>query len=163
MHSLLSAVSHALFIITIVDMDRASQVLAQGIPSDVPTLSKWGDVSFITLCYRAHGRLSVREKTQRQQYLIIEEKKALVTFLLLMFNFGHSVQIKYIFLLIFSFAFQRFTTMNKFSSKNWARAFEKRHSKFKAKRVKSIDWKRYKNNTYDVKIVYWFEMIEKIV
>ena len=59
------AVSRA-FPITIVDMDRASQVLAQGLPPDVPrtwaVLSERGDVPLTTLYYRAHGRPSIEEK-----------------------------------------------------------------------------------------------------
>ena len=42
------------------------------------------------------------------------------------------------------------------------RAFEKRHPELKARRVRSIDWKRHENNTY-VKIVYWFEVIGKVI
>lgn len=84
-------------------MDRASQVLtlAQDLPSDVlrtwAALSERGDVPLTTLYYRAHGRPSARTKAQRQQYLTIEEEKALVTFLLLMSNLGHPVRIKYTF------------------------------------------------------------------
>ena len=53
-------------------------------------------------------------------------------------------------------------TMNKPSGKNWAQAFEKRHSELKARRVRLIDWKRHENNKY-VKIIYWFEAIGKVI
>jgi len=43
-------------------MDRAGQVLAQGLPPDVPrtyaALAERGDVPFPTLHHRAHGRRS---------------------------------------------------------------------------------------------------------
>ena len=58
--------------------------------------------------------------------------------------------------LAFSLARQRSTTMDKPPGKNWARAFEKIHPELKARRVRSMDWKRHENNTY-VKIIYWFE------
>jgi hypothetical protein len=151
-------------------MDRASQVLAQGLPPDVPrtwaALSEWGDVPLTTLYYRAHGRPSKEEKAQRQQYLTIEEEKALVSFLLLMSDLGQPVRIKYIPSLAFSVARQRsnVTTDNpiKPPGKNWARAFEKRNPELKARRVRSIDWKRHGNNIY-VKITHWFEVIGRVV
>jgi hypothetical protein len=148
-------------VLTIVNMDRASQVLAQGLPPDVPrtwaALSERGDVALSTLYYRAHGRPSKQEKARRQQYLTPEEEKDLVTFLLLISDLGKPVRIKYIPSLAFSVARQRSiaTTDNpiKPPDKNWPRAFEKRNSELKARRVRSIDWKRHENNTY-VKIIY---------
>ena len=54
-------------------MDRAGQVLAQGLPPDVPrtyaALAERGDVPFPTLHHRAHGRRSKEQKAQSQQYL----------------------------------------------------------------------------------------------
>jgi hypothetical protein len=75
------------------------------------------------------------------------------------------VRIKYIPSLAFTLARQRSTTTNnpiKPPGKNWARAFEKRHPELKARRVRSIDWKRYKKNIY-VKITHWFEVIGRVV
>ena len=46
--------------------------------------------------------------------------------------------------------------------KNWARAFEKRHPELKARRVRSIDWKRHGNNIH-VKITHWFQVIGRVV
>ena len=92
---LLPAISHtgsattsgAFPITTVVDMDRASQVLAQGLPPDVPrtyaALAEQGDVPLSTLHHRDHGRRSREELAQSQQYLTPEEEKALVAFLLL--------------------------------------------------------------------------------
>lgn len=134
-------------------MDRASQVLAQDIPPDLPrtwaALSERGNVPLTTLYYRANGRPFRKEKARRQQYLTTEEEKALVTFLLLMSNLGHPVRIKYIPSLAFSLARRRSTAMEKPPGTNWARGFEKRHPDLKARRVNSIDWKRHENNTYD--------------
>lgn len=166
MRSLFPVISHALPIPTVVDMNRASQVLAQSLPPDVPrtwaALSERGDVPLTTLYYRAHGRPSARQKAQRQQYLTTEEEKALVTFLLSMSNLGHPVRIKYIPSLAFSLARKRSTTIDKLLGKNWARAFEKRHPELKARRLRSIDWKRHENNIY-VKIISWLEVIGKVI
>ena len=66
MRSMLPVVSRALSITMIVGMDRASQVLAQGLPPDklrtCAALSERGDVPLTTLYYRAHGRPFIREK-----------------------------------------------------------------------------------------------------
>ncbi|KAF2193137.1 hypothetical protein K469DRAFT_552391 [Zopfia rhizophila CBS 207.26] len=76
-------------------MDRASQVLAQGLPPDVPktytALAERGDVPLSTLHHRDQGRRSREELAQSQQYLTPEEEKAIVRFLLLMSNLRHSV------------------------------------------------------------------------
>lgn len=108
---LLLAVSRILTVITIVPMDRASQVLAQSLPTDVPktwaALSERGGVPLTTLYYRAHRRQSMQEKAQGQQYLAPEEEKALITFLLLMSDLGQPVRVKYISSLAFSIARQR--------------------------------------------------------
>ena len=153
-----------------VHMDRASQVLAQGLPPDVPrtwaALSKWSGVPLTTLYYRAHKRLSMKEKAQGQQYLTPEEEKALVTFLLLMSDFGQPVRVEYISSLAFGLARQRsiVTTDDpiKPPNKNWPRAFEKRNPELKARRVRAIDWKRHENNIY-VKITDWFEVIGRVI
>ena len=92
-------------------MDRASQVLAQDIPPDVSRT--WaarlerGDVPLTTLYYRSRGRPSMKEKARGQQYLTPGEEKALITFLLLMSDFGQPIRVKYIPSLAFSIACQR--------------------------------------------------------
>jgi len=153
---------------TTIDMDRASKVLAQARTSDTPrtwaALSELGDVPLHTLYYRAHGRASREEKAQRQQYLTVEEEKALVTFLLLMSSLGQPVRIKYIPSLAFSLARRRSTPNKpiKPPGKNWARAFEKRQPEVKARRVRSIDWNRHEKFIYS-KITEWFEVIGKVL
>ena len=132
---------------TIVHMDRASQVLAQSLPPDIPrtwaALSEWSGVPLTTLYYRAHRRQSIQEKTQGQQYLAPEDEKALVTFLLLMSDLGQPVRVKYILSLAFNIARQRFfvTTdhLIKPPNKNWPRAFEKRNPELKTRRIQAID------------------------
>ena len=53
---------------TVAIMDRASQVLAQGVPLGVSslyrTLADHGNVARSTLYYRARGRHSIEEKAQ---------------------------------------------------------------------------------------------------
>jgi hypothetical protein len=69
-------------------MDRASQVLAQGLAPGVPrtyaALAEHGEVALSTLPHRARGRRSRKEKDQSQQYLTPSEEKAVVKFLLQM-------------------------------------------------------------------------------
>lgn len=92
------------------------------------------------------------------------EEKALVKFLLLMSSLGQLVRIKYLGSLAFSIARQR-STKNiaiKCPSKNWPRAFEKRHPELQTRRVRSIDWKRHGNNIHK-KIVEWFDVIGQVL
>lgn len=142
----MSLVSHGT--ITIDEMDRASKALAQAPPNDTRTWAARSDTSGVpltTLYNRARGRPSKEETAQRQQYLTVEEEKALVAFLLLMSSFGQPVRIKYIPTLAFSIARRRSPANmpRKPPGKNWARTFEKRHPQLKARRVRSIDWKRH--------------------
>jgi hypothetical protein len=152
---------------TIVDMDRASKALAEAPPNDNRTWAARADssrVALTTLYNRHHGRPSKEEIAQRQQYLSVEEEKALVAFLLLTSSFGQPVRIKYIPTLAFSIARRRSPASrpNKPPGKNWAQAFGKRHPEVKAKRIRSIDWKRHEVHTYD-KVTEWFEVIGKVL
>src|SRR5436853_7753295 len=80
--------------------DRASQVLAQGVPSGVPksyrALADHGGVPRSTLHYRAHGRRSIEQQAESQQYLTSSEQNAVVKLLLQMPDHGHHVVIKYV-------------------------------------------------------------------
>jgi hypothetical protein len=82
-------------------MDRASQVLAQGLAFGVPrtyaALAEHGEVALFTLHHRARGRRSRKEKDQSQQYLTPSEEKAVVKFLLQMSDLRQPVRIKYTF------------------------------------------------------------------
>jgi hypothetical protein len=114
------------------NMDRASQVLAQGTPPGVRNtyraLAEHSGVARSTLYYRALGRRSKEQKAQSQQYLTPCEEKAVVNFLLQMAEFEQPVRIKHIPSLAFSVARQRSTNKPpKPPGRNWARAFEKRH------------------------------------
>jgi hypothetical protein len=134
-------------------MDGASKALAEAPPYDGRTWAARADSSGVALttlynCY--HGRPSKEEVAQRQQYLSVEEEMALVAFLLLMPSFGQPVRIKYIPTLAFSIARRRIPTSrpSKPPGKNWAQAFGKRHPELRAKRVRSIDWKRHDIHIY---------------
>ena len=67
-------------------MDRASQVLAQGVPPGVPdshrALADHSNVPRSTLHHRARGRRSREEKSEGQQYLKPYEEDVVVKYLL---------------------------------------------------------------------------------
>ncbi|USP75261.1 uncharacterized protein yc1106_02535 [Curvularia clavata] len=81
-------------------MDKARQVLAQGVPPGVRrsyhTLADHGGVAHSTLHHRAHSRPSMQDKAQSQQYLTPWEESALVKFILHMSDLGRPVRIKHI-------------------------------------------------------------------
>jgi hypothetical protein len=58
---------------TVAIIDKASQVLAQGVPPGVSNsyraLADHSNIPRYTLYHRAHGRRSIEEKAQGQQYL----------------------------------------------------------------------------------------------
>jgi hypothetical protein len=149
-------------------MDRASQVLAQGVPHGVPrsyrALADHGKVSRTTLHRRDHGGRSIEEKAESQQYLNPPEVKAVIEFLLHMSNLGQPVRMKYI--PSIAFLATRNRSMQdrprKPPGKNWAKALEKRHPELKARRVKALDWNRHEKNIY-MKITDWFEKIGKLL
>jgi hypothetical protein len=146
-------------------MDRASQVLAQGLAFGVPrtyaALAEHGEVALFTLHHRARGRRLRKEKDQSQQYLTPSEEKAVVKFLLQMSDLRQPVRIKYIPSLAFSVARQRSTDKQpKTLGKNWVRSFSRRHPALKARKIQALDWNRHPNNIYD-KITDWFEVIGK--
>jgi hypothetical protein len=96
-------------------MDRASQVLAQGVPPGVPTSYRaladhHGNVSYSTLYHRARGRPSREEKAQGQQYLKPYKEEVIVKYLLKMSNLGYPIRIKFIPLLAYSVTCHRPTT-----------------------------------------------------
>jgi hypothetical protein len=82
-------------------MDRASQVLAQGVPPSVPNSYRaladhHGNISYSTLCHRARGRPSREEKARGQQYLRPYEKEVIVKYLLQMSDLGYPIRMKFI-------------------------------------------------------------------
>jgi hypothetical protein len=115
-------------------MDRASQVLAQGVPPGVPksyrALADHGNVPRSTLHHRAHGRRSIEEKAQSQQYLTPLEEDIVVKFLLQMSDLGQPIRIKFISSIAFSVTRQRPKADRplKPPGKNWAKALENRTS-----------------------------------
>jgi hypothetical protein len=147
-------------------MNPASRALVQTLPAGVPDTyaarSEHSNVPVSTLVHCRNGRRSQEEQAQRQQYLSQEEEKALVQFLLLMSNLGHPVRIKFICFLACSVARQRSTKTQpiKPPGKNWPKAFAERHPELQARKVKSIDWKRHKNNVYS-KVFEWFDIVRQ--
>lgn len=88
-------------------MDSASKALVEAPLYHKRIWAARADASGIaltTLYNRWRGRPSIEKKAQAQQYLNVEEEKALVTFLLLMSSFRQPIRIKYIPMLAFSIA-----------------------------------------------------------
>jgi len=146
--------------------DRASEVLANGVPPGVPksyrALADHSGVPRSTLHYRAHGRRSIEQKAESQQYLTPSEENAVVQFLLQMSDLGQPVRIKFMPQIAVSVTRHRpaANRPHKPPGRNWARALEKRHPELKTRRVKPLDWNRHEKNTYE-KITHWFEVIGK--
>jgi hypothetical protein len=149
-------------------MDKASQVLAKGVPPGVPksyrALADHGKVAHTTLYHRAHGRRSIEEKAQSQQYLTPSEVIAVIDFLLQMSHLGQPVRMKHIPSLAFSATRQRPASERppKPPGKNWAKALENRYPELQAKRVRALDWNRHEKNIFE-KITHWFEIIEPVL
>jgi hypothetical protein len=149
-------------------MDRASQVLARGVPPGVPksyrALADHGAVPRSTLHHRAHGRRSLEEKAQSQQYLKPYEEDIVVEFLLQMSDLGQPVRMKLIPSIAFSVTRQRTVADRplKPPGRNWAKALENRHPELQARRVKPLSWDRHEKNIYG-KVTHWFEVIGRIL
>lgn len=81
-----------------------------------------------------------------------------------MADFEQPVRIKFVPSLAFSITHQRPPTDRplKPPGRNWAKAFEKRHTVLQTRRVRALDWNRHEKNTYK-KITHWFEVIEKVL
>ncbi|KAH7333194.1 hypothetical protein BKA65DRAFT_507364 [Rhexocercosporidium sp. MPI-PUGE-AT-0058] len=114
-------------------MDRASQVLAQGVPPSVPKSYRaladhHGNISFSTLCHR-------------QQYLRPYEEEVIIKYLLQMSNLGYPIRMKFIPSLAYSVTRHRPTTKRppKAPGRNWAKALERRYPILLARRVKVLD------------------------
>jgi hypothetical protein len=146
------------------NMDRASQVLAEGVPDGIPktysALAAHGNVPLSTLHHRACGRRSREANAQSQQYLTPCEENAVVEFLLHMTSLGQFVRIKYVAAIAFSATRHRARTdrPQKPPGVNWAKALEIRRLEIVARKKRAQDWNRF--NIYD-KVVHWFEVIEK--
>jgi hypothetical protein len=147
-------------------MDRASQVLAEGLPAGEPltyvALSEWGNVARSTLYHSARGRRSKEDKARSQQYLTPSEEKAFVKYLLQLSDHGYPVRMKHLCSYTFIIARGRSTTDTaiKPPGKNWPKAFVDRYPELQSRRVKAVDWNRHDNNIYD-KITHCFEMTGK--
>ncbi|KAF2647103.1 DDE-domain-containing protein [Lophiostoma macrostomum CBS 122681] len=145
-------------------MDKASRVLAEGLPEGMPNtyaaLAAHGDVPLSTLHYRARGRRSLEAKAQSQQYLYPYEENALVEFLLHQSTLGRPVRMKHIPSLAFSATRHRPPADRplKPPGVNWTKGLERRRPELVARKNRPQDWNRY--NIYD-KVSHWFEVIGK--
>lgn len=130
-------------------MDEASQVLARGASTDVlrsyRALADHGGIPHTTLHHRARGRRSIVEMAQSQQYLTPSEEKAVVDCLLHVAELGQPVRIKHVPRIAFQATQWRPAPErpSKPPGKNWAKAFEKRHSALKSRKVRALDWTRH--------------------
>jgi len=126
-------------------MDRASQVLTQGVPPGVPSsyraLADHNNVLRSILHHRARGRRSIEEKAQGQQYLTPWEEDVVVKFLLQMSDIGQSIRIKFIPSIAFIATRKRPIADRPFKApgKNWAKALKNRHLILRARRVSALD------------------------
>jgi hypothetical protein len=81
-------------------MDKARQVLAQGVPPGVRrlycTLADYGGVARSTLYCRDYSGPSDKDKADSQLYLKLWEESALIKFILHMLDLSQPVRIKYI-------------------------------------------------------------------
>lgn len=149
-------------------MDRASQVLAQSIPSGIPksyrALADHRGVPRSTFYHRAQGRRSLKEKATSQQYFTSYEKRAFVQFLLQRSDFEQPIQIIFIPSLAFSLSQQRPLSNKPLNppDRNWAKALERRYSILQARRVRPLDWNRHEKNIY-YKVINWFEVIGRVL
>ncbi len=106
----------------------------------------------------------MQAKAQCQQYLTLPEEKAVVELMLRMSALGQPIRIKHVPCIAFSATRHRPASDRplKPPGKNRAKALEKRHPEFQAKRVKALDWNRHEKNSY-TKTAYWFEVIAKVM
>lgn len=145
-------------------MDKASQVLAEGLPEGMPhtftALAAHGNVAVSTLHHRAQGRRSIEAKAESQRYLTRYEANAVVEFLLQQKAFGQPVRMKYIPSIAFSATRNRPLADRplKPPGPNWPKAFERHRPELIVKKNRPQDWSWY--NIYD-KVKYWFEVIAK--
>jgi hypothetical protein len=111
-------------------MDKASQALAQGVPSGVPNsyraLADYSHVARSTLHHRARGRRSMEEKAKSQQYLTPWEEDVVVKFMRQIAFLGQPIRMKFIFAIAFSATRERpkADRLLKPLGKNWAKALE---------------------------------------
>lgn len=149
-------------------MDRASQVLARGVPPGVPTsyraLADHGDVPRSTLHHRARGRRSKEAKDQDQRYFKPYEEDVVVKFLVQMSDLGQPIRMKFVPSIALSVTRQRPAAdrLLKPPGKNWTKALERRHPILTARRLGAMDWNRHEKNIYE-KVTRWFEVIGKVL
>lgn len=149
-------------------MDRAGQVLADGLPGSqrctYRALPDHGKVSKATLWHWAHGRRSKEEKAWRQYCQAPEEEKALAKYLRRSAGLGCTIPIKHVRSLAFCIAIRRSgaNAATQPPNKHWPKGFEIRNPELKARRVQAVDWNRHDSNIHG-KVTHWFEVIGKVL
>ena len=112
--------------------NRATEVLAEGLPKDTPrsfhALADHCDVSHIILQHRARGR--VQQKARSQQYLVVSEETAIGSFLLQQDAFGRPLRIKLIPSIAFAVTSQHSVPLrpHKPPGKNWTLSLRRKHA-----------------------------------
>lgn len=147
------------------DVDAATAVLdrfgyLRGKANRYATLAELSRVPESTLWHRDHSRVSNIQKGVKQQYLTIQEEKALLNYILRMSKNGYPLPV---------IVRQRISIFQvpgadydsaRPPGKNWPQAFYKRHPELKSMRIKALDWERHDLHIYN-KIVDWFTVVEK--
>lgn len=123
-------------------MDGASQALAQRLPTSVPRFSRAKSSQIIpmfpappSLLARARGRRPIEAKAQSQQYLVPFGEKAMVDSALQMLDLGTPVRIEHIPPIAFTVTHVRpeLDRPLKLPGKNWAKALKNRHPRLDGK------------------------------
>ena len=113
-----------------------------------------------TRWHRDHGRRSMAAKAASQQYLTVQEEKALLKYVLRMWRNGYPLPVKYLRSLAHVIRRQRSPNVQP-PNKNWPQAFCKRHEEeLKPRKLKALDRSRYDYNIRD-KAVEWYGVIGK--
>jgi hypothetical protein len=80
--------------VAIAILDRFGHI--KGKSNTYAALSKLNGVPESTLWHRAYSRVSIKQKGAKQQYLTIQEEKALVNYLLRISKNGYPLPVKFV-------------------------------------------------------------------
>jgi hypothetical protein len=116
----------------------------------------------------ARGRPTRQDKAANQQYLTPCEEKAVLEYVLRMYERGYPLPVKFLGSIAYVIKRQRSSAFQVLTAddgirppgKNWPQGFYKRHPELKARRVRPLDWARHGHNIYD-KVCEWFAVIGK--
>lgn len=124
------------------------------------------ELSKVTLWHHAHNRSLQKDKTVKQQYLMLYKEKTLIKYILYKSKCKYSLSVKFLCFLTLIITHQHFYTFQIFTinndiwllSKNWLQDFYKHYFKLKTRRVKTLNLAQHNYNIYD-KMMQWFTMI----